>query len=382
MRVLFLIRSLTQGGAERQLATLAAGLVARGHDVDVAVLYGGGALESDLVQAGVRVHPLGKRGPWDLVAPLVRLDAALRRTRPHILHSYLDVANVVAALARLRHRRLCVVWGLRASDLDLAHYGLGWRIGFRLEQMLSGIPHVTLVNSEAGRRYRREHGFRGRLLVVPNGIDTDWFCPDVAGRARSRAAWGWGDAPVVGHVARVDPMKDHETFLRAAAVVQRHVPRAYWVSVGDAAPAARQELERLAADLGLEGRVVWLGPQRDMASLYPAFDVLVSSSAFGEGFPNVLGEAMASGVPCVATDVGDSAHIVAETGTIVPPRNPAALAEGILAMLKLAPEERAKLGEAARHRIVTMYGERMLIDRTEDILASLLRGDQRPATES
>jgi glycosyltransferase involved in cell wall biosynthesis len=183
--------------------------------------------------------------------------------------------------------------------------------------------------------------------------------PDVAAlaepRRRLRASVGIGDdAPVVGLVGRFDPLKDHRTFLRAAGIIARARPDVRFMLVGRGVDDGNAELAAWIRELQLDGRVALLGERRDIAACYAAMDVFCLSSIH-EAFPNVVAEAMATGVPCVVTDAGDAASIVGETGRVVPPRNPERLGAALSAVLSMPAEERRALGAAARRRIETTF---------------------------
>jgi glycosyltransferase involved in cell wall biosynthesis len=199
---------------------------------------------------------------------------------------------------------------------------------------------------------------------VPNGFDTLRLHPDPAAGARLRATLGIPEtAFIIGHVARLDPMKDHATFLAAASLVATAQDRARFVIVG-------KDTESLAPDVaryGLSQKVHLLGERDDIASLMPGFDLFCLSSAFGEGFPTVLGEALACGVPCVSTDVGDAARIVDSCGRIVPPGQAAALAAALIEMATLAPESLAALRRTSRQRIETTFSLAHIVQRYEQI---------------
>jgi glycosyltransferase involved in cell wall biosynthesis len=266
-----------------------------------------------------------------------------------------------------------VVWGLRASDLDFTKYA--WPLGalFRLGAWLSPLADVLVVNSEAGRRFHAARGYAtGRMVVIPNGIDTERFRPDAASGAAARAAWGVPEgASLVGLVARVDPMKGHEVFLRAAARLARELPRMWFACVGGGADADVARLRATAAELGIDDRVVWAGAVEDVRGAYAALEVATSASLFGEGFSNVVGEAMACGVPCVVTDVGDSAAIVGETGEVVAPGDIEGLVSAWRELLGQPAEERREIGRRARERIETEFSVERLVRRTEGALYRL-----------
>lgn len=367
MTLFFLIRSLDPGGAERQLVALANGLATRGHAVHVAVFYSGGILENDLV--GPTLHPLNKSGRWDAFGFLLRLARLVRSIRPHVAHGYLGGANLALSLTAPLHR-VPVVWGVRASNMDLARYGLLHHAHFRLERLFSRSPAAIIYNSEAGRAHCEHLGFPHALgTVIENGIDTDRFQPDSEAGAALRREWNVpADALLVGLPARIDPMKDHEAFLRAAALVAGKRPDAHFVCIGGGDPALADRLRALAAELGIADRVIWAGSRSDMDSVYSALDLCCLSSAFGEGFPNVLGEAMACSVPCVATEVGDAARVLGDLGVSVPLRDPAALAGGIVAMQGRLETEGESLKRACRERMKTRFGLARMVERSESLL--------------
>jgi glycosyltransferase involved in cell wall biosynthesis len=363
--ILFLSRSLERGGAERQLVVLATALARRGHTVAVVVFYGGGALEAELAIAGVRCIPLNKRGRWDVLPFLFRLGKLLRAERPSLLLSYLSVPNLLATLLKPLLPETRLVWGVRASRLDWACYDKLSYLSWWLECRLSRFADLIIANSRAGRDHAIASGFPAdRIRVVANGIDTQRFRPDPAMREQVRGQWGiLNNEILVGLVARLDPAKDHATFLRAAALVTQSRPDVRFVCVGDGAPVLLAEFVQLADSLGLAGRLIWAGARGDMAAVYSAMDIAVSSSR-SEGFSNVIAEAMACEIPCVVTDVGDSAWLVEAPRQVVPASEPKALAEALLRLIELPDERRTELGRAARARITTEFGVEALVNRT------------------
>ncbi len=367
---LFLARSLDRGGAERQLVVLSKGLVSRGHAVSVAVFFSGGAYESELAGAGVRVIQLRKKGRWDVLPFLSRLAHLLRKERPAVLHSYLGVPNILATVLKPLVPGTRIVWGVRASDMDLSRYDWLSRLAYSLECRLAHFADLIIANSHAGAIYAIKNGFPSkRIVVIPNGIDTQHFRFDPQGRERLRAEWHVReDALLIGLVARIDPMKDHAMFLQAANLLAAQYPRLRFVCVGNGAPDYSEHLKQIAIALGLRERMIWAGALDDMAAVYSALDIFCSSSAYGEGFSNTIGEAMACSVPCVVTDVGDSALIVGDTGSIVPPGDHSALAAAIGRLIDLPPKERQGLGEACRARVVSEFGMARLVQCTEQAL--------------
>lgn len=363
--VVLLIRSLEYGGAERQVVELARGLWARGRRVVVGVFYGGGPLEAEVRAAGVPLVALGKRGRWDVAGPLFRLTRLLRTERPVALYTFLLGPSLFSIPARV-FAPTRIVWGIRGSEIDWAHQDRFVRGAFRASRWLTWSAGAIIANSQAGIDYYRAVGYPAeRIVRIPNGFDTERFRPDPAAGAAVRAEWGIApDEVLIGVTARFHPHKDHRTFLHAAARIAAVRRDVRFVCIGAGDRAYRAGLIRLSRELGLGDRILWPEARSDMRAVYNAFDLLVSSS-WSEGLSNALGEAMACGVPCVATDVGDSAWLVGDPEAVVPPRDPGALAD---ACLRRLAADRDAIGRAARERIVTGFSRARMVEATEAVL--------------
>jgi glycosyltransferase involved in cell wall biosynthesis len=373
MRISFVAHSLRPGGTERQLVTLASGLAKEGHDVLVVVFRGTVVFEPELRGAGIRLHQIDRHAHWYRPAGLWNLVGVLRSWNPDVVHSYLVEPNLIVAVLRplLRHARL--VWGVRGADVEEA---LDARSRATLTATIpfSRVPDVIIVNSEAGRRHHSGRGYPERkMVVVPNGIDTDYYRPDPAGRRRVRDELGVPpESPLVGLVARLDPLKDHGTFLDAAAAVCEKEPDVRFVCVGGGPAPVRAQLEAFTSERGIRERVHWLGERSDLPAVYSALDVNCLSS-LSEGFPNAVAEAMACGTPCVVTDVGDAARIVDGVGNIVARRSPTDLAEGISKLLARQAAEGEELSNQVRSRVVEEYSVSRLVERTVEVLEEIKR---------
>lgn len=362
MRIMFLIRSLGQGGAERQLVVLAGELLRRGHQVSVAVFYGDGPLRADLQAAGVPVHDLHKGGRWDVVPFLWRLWRLIGRERPHVVHGYMPISDILAGLVCLLSPGTRAVYGVRASDIDLSRYDWLSAAVYGIEARLGRLAKAVICNSQAGRDAVIKRGMAAHLChVIPNGIDTRRFCLDRAKGDGLRQRWGGDQGPIIGMVARLDPVKGHEVFVQAAARAAQSDPSLRFVCIGGGAAADMERLQAQARDLGVF--IQWEDNHRDTPAVYNALDVLVQPS-LSEGFSNVLAEGMACGLPCIATDVGDSAAILGGHGILVPPGDAEALAQAILSSPK------APLPQAAAH-MEANFSVATLGRRTEEILAAV-----------
>ena len=362
LRLAFLIRDLGFGGAQRQLIALAARLPKDQFDLAVVHFYGGG-LASDLAAAGVKTILVGKKSRWDLIGFVGRLRRRLAEFQPDVVHGYLAESNLMALMLRPWCGHPKVVWGLRDSHSDGDHWGVLGRLSAWLNQALAHRADLIIANSHAGRAYYTQRGHPlEKTIVISNGIDTERFVPG------EKTA----DEFVIGHVARLHPMKDHETFLRALPEVLNALPNArddLMGSSGDAAYAER--MKSLGSELGIAGRVSWLPAQSAMEQVYPKLGVVVSTSSFGEGFSNVLGEAMSCGIPAIASDVGDSALILGDCGKVFPRGSSAELAQHLIELGSQSAAERAALSRRCRQRIVENFSMANLVSKTSTALRAL-----------
>lgn len=366
IEIAFLIRSLNYGGAERQLITLVKALDKRKFNITVLYFYSGGALEKDLQDSGINLICLEKRDRWDVGGFCWRLVRHLKRINPNVLYGFMGTSNLLTIFLKIFLPSTRMLWGVRASNVDLSRYDWLFRLIFKLECLFSRLADLIVVNSYAGQAYHLAHGFPAyKMVVIPNGIDTERFKPDKEARARVRAEWDIAeDTILIGLVGRLDPLKDHPTFLKAAALLCQELENLRFVCVGSGLESYANELYSLSEEFGISNKVIWAGARTDMPAVHNSLDIAASSS-YTEGFPNVIGEAMACGVPCVVTDVGDSAWIVGDTGVVVGKQNPEALALGWVACLE---RERSVLGLKARSRIVENFSVKQLVKQTEEVL--------------
>jgi len=365
-KVMFLTRSLGYGGAERQMVALAQGLQRHGHSISVANFYSGGPLGRELPNSGILMYDLGKWGRWDIVGFLFRLALLLRREHPDVLHSYQVVPNLLTIILKPLFPGVRMIWGVRTGDMDLSEYDWFVRLTFRLSCYLAHFADLIIVNSRSGMKYHRRRGYpEGKMAVVPNGIDTTLFYPDLSERQRVRAEWGVkGDEKLVGLVARLDPVKNHPTFLEAAAILSRETENIRFVCVGNGGEGYKRRLLGMARDLKIESRLIWCDSRDDVRAVYNALD-LACSCSHGEGFSNVVAEAMACGVPCIVTDAGDSAWIVGDTGEVVNPRDPRDVSRGIRSILA---GDNKRDPARIRGRISHVFSLDRMVEQTERLL--------------
>jgi len=353
IKLTHIITGLNTGGAERALYNLLNGGLSDRFDNCVISLLDEGTIGSQIKALGVPVISLGmKRGLLSFPV-LKKLREEICNRQPDLIQGWMYHGNLVATLARsMCSKKTAVVWNVRHSLYDLAHEKVMTRQVIRANRFFSKSVDTLLYNSQVSRQQHEIFGFRGnRGQVIPNGIDLQkfCFCEESRNRLRSDLAIPL-DALVVGHIARYHPMKDHANFLRAAVALTSSYPDTNFILSGRDILPNNIELTCLIPDT-LRDRFHLLGERTDVHDLMSAMDIVASSSSYGEAFPNVVGEAMASSLSCVVTDIGDSAYIVGETGVVVPPRDNYAFATGIESLLALSLLERQELGEQARQRI-------------------------------
>lgn len=381
--VCHLITGLDTGGAEMMLLKLFAPLRARGFESRVISLTDTGALGHRMQALGVSVTALGMRPGRPTPKGLMRLIRAVRASHPALLQGWMYHGNLAASLVgHFSCPGVPVAWNIRQTvyNLNLEKSLTRWVI--RVGAWASRSPSVVLYNSRLARTQHEALGYEQvRGQVIPNGFPLDQFTPSSeASRNLTRAKLGLTAGQVaVGLFARVHPMKDHGNFFAAARQLVALNDRFTFVLAGAGADELNQDIAAWVAQHHLTGRVRLLGEQTDMAALLAAMDIVVLSSSHGEGFPNVLGEAMACGVPCVATDVGDCAHIMGDAGRVVPPRNPDALARAIGELAVLNEQSRRALGRNGRAIVEAKYSLERVADDYATLYRALINSVQQPA---
>jgi glycosyltransferase involved in cell wall biosynthesis len=355
INVVHIISDLSVGGAEMMLFNLLSRADARRFKPAVISLGKRSKLDARIEDLNIPVYNLGMR-PATIPSPaqVWRLLAVMRRLKADLIQGWMYHGSLAAHLSRFTvARRTPVIWSIHSCNNDLTLEKRLTSAVIRMCARLSSRPEKILYVSQASRRQHEAMGYCAeKSHVITNGFDTAQFSPSVEARAALRAELGLrADQFLIGLVGRFHPMKDHLNFLRAAALMSSDNGAPQFVLAGREVDGDNHALGRLLAKSGLEGRVHLLGERGDTHTLIAALDVCSLSSSYGESFPLVVGEAMACGVPCVVTDLGDAAMLVGDTGLVVPPRNPEALARAWRELIRLGPDGRAQLGEAARERV-------------------------------
>jgi glycosyltransferase involved in cell wall biosynthesis len=362
LRVMHVITDLDVGGAESMLVSIATNRFTPDLEQNVVSLLSDGVQLSRLRAGGIPTTELGLTRAWPNPLEILRFARLIRAVRPDVIQGWLyhgDIAALAALTLSGRRRKTVLAWGLRGSNIDFSLYSLKLRMVAAAWPLLSRLPDVVIANSYKGLDAHRTFGYAPpRAEVIHNGVDIERFKPDPAAHVDVRRQLGIGeDEVLVAHVARKDPMKDHATFVAAMG----KLPHVRALAIG-----AGTELLRTPPN------VLCLGLRDDVPRLLTAANVIVSSSAFGEGFSNAITEGMATALTPVSTDVGDARIIVDDVGIVVPPRDADALAEGIRRIVEAPAAERNERGARARARVVENFSLERAARRFADLYHELV----------
>jgi len=379
MRIVFIITGLSTGGAEMMLFKVLERLDRRRFEPHVISLTTLGELATRIASLGIPVDAVGMKPGLPGPLGFIRLVQILKRLDPEVVHTWMYHADLLGGLAARLAGVSAVGWCIRNSDLDKDKTKVSTRAVVGLCASLSKwVPTRILSCSERARQVHEACGYAAeKMVVVPNGFDLTRFKPDMRARHQIRTELGITDqTPLVGLIGRFDPQKNHAGFFEAAGELYRHMPKVHLVLAGHGIDQNNVALMQIVTQAGVLSNTHLLGLRSDMPSLMASLDVLASSSSYGEAFPNVLGEAMACGVPCVVTDVGDSASIVGDTGRSVAPGDMTGLAVALQEVLGLSPSEKAALGERARDRVAGYFEIGRVVQKYEEFYETLLASTQ------
>lgn len=364
------ITGLKIGGAEISLLKLVSNLSKERFSNEVVSLTDAGPVAKRLQDVGVKVRALGmRRGSANPIAVL-KLARLLRKARPNVVQTWMYHADLIGGVAAKLTGRYPVIWNIRQSNLDPARSKRTtvWttKTCARLSRCL---PERIVCCAESARRIHIDLGYAGeRMVVIPNGVELDLFKPDPRTRATARAELGIDERTIlIGLVARFDPQKDHETFIKAGSMLHKEFSDVRFLLCGPGIVRENEQLMQWLQSNGIADRCITLGERSDIPRLMTALDIATSSSAYGEGFPNAIGEAMACGVPCVVTDVGDSSLLIGDPGRVVPPRRPESLAAAWRKVLSMDKAVRAEVGQAARRRMEHQFDIVAITRRYEEL---------------
>lgn len=368
--------SLDMGGAQAMLVKLIeAGAGCDRNDSSVMSLMRPGVMLPALREAGCPVYSLGmKRG---LVGPLglIRLLRITARVSPDVIQGWMYHGNLAASVVGFAQGpHVPVVWNVRHSLSDPMLETRATRRLLALSARMSRSTAAIIYNSQVAAREHEAIGFASdRATYIPNGFDCDYYKPDRNRVAYLRNLFGIPeDVTVVALIARLHPMKDHAMLVSAVARARATGCKLHLLMVGTDLDKPPPALAKLIAESLPENCVTLVSERTDVADWLPGVDVVALSSAWGEAFPNILGEAMACGIPCVATDIGDCKSILGETGLTVPARNIEAMAAALGLITALGEAGRASMGAAARERVLSRFEIRQVTLQYRRLYAAVL----------
>ena len=356
-RVIHIITDLDTGGAEMMLYKLLTSLHNEAVNFLVVSLINRGNIAERIEALGIKVETLDlKQGQRPRLKTIKKLNKIMQAYDPDVVQGWMYHGNIAAAIAfflyRPMQKKVKLFWNIRQTLYDLNNEKKQTRWLIILGRWLSFLPRIIIYNSTLSLQQHNDVGYtEKKAKLIPNGFDLGKFSSNQAYYQEFRKELGVSkDVLLIGHISRLHPMKDHTTLLKAINRVTKEVnssegvQKVLFVLVGYG----------VSINLSTNADIRFLGERSDIPRIMSALDVLVSSSAWGEGFPNVIGEAMASEVPCVVTDVGDSAHIVGKYGKVCPVGDDQCIAESLLQFIK-NEKQRKIAGQQSRKRIKKYY---------------------------
>jgi glycosyltransferase involved in cell wall biosynthesis len=376
LKIAHIITGLATGGAERSLYNLLHGGIAKHFNCQVICLGNEGHVGDQIRDLSVPVTNLDMSVGRPSFAKVQKMCGIIREFRPDLIQGWMYHGNLAASLLCFlgTGRRSSLVWSIRCSLYDLRHEKLTTQMVIRLNKIFSSFPDALLYNSRLSRNQHEAFGYNSlNGQVIPNGIDVKGFSFSSALRQKVRSKLCIPeDAKVIGHVARLHPMKDHSLFLKVAVDLAQRYLGTQFILCGQGISFSNSVLGKLVP-LEIRDRFHLLDERSDVSEIMCAMDIFCLSSAWGEGFPNVIGEAMAIGLPCVATDVGDSSIIIGKTGIVVPPCNEEALLSGIESLIAMPNEGRRALSASAQARINANYTLGKIVEKYVILYEKLIK---------
>jgi glycosyltransferase involved in cell wall biosynthesis len=378
VKILHVITGLTAGGAERMLYNVISNINKLKFKPVVVSLMDTGIWGDRIEALGIPVHTIGMPSGKPTPAGFWRFINLVRQIKPDLIQGWMYHGNLAAQLAGIvTLKSVPVLWNIRHSLYSLSEEKLSSAAVIKILTPLSSFPKKILYNSQIGSIQHEKFGYQGnKTLIIPNGFDTEIFKPSFESRISVRKELFLNeDTILIGRISRYDRMKDFPNFLHAAALLLKEYPSVHFLLAGDQVNWENQMLHQLIHQLGITKHVHLLGERLDIPRLTASLDIASSSSAYGEAFPNIIGEAMACSVPCVVTDVGDSAWILSNTGKVVPSRDSNALANAWKELVTLDVEGRKALGDLARTRIIENFSLESVVAQYESLYESVLTID-------
>ena len=373
--LLYIITGLSTGGAERMLCNLLSKINRERFSPVVVSLMDHGSVGNRIAALGIPVYAIGMKTGKPTAAATWRLIHLVRQLQPDLIQGWMYHGNLAAQFANaFLAKKIPVLWSIHHSIFSLNSEKKMTIAIIKLGAQISKWPSNIIFVSQTSKLQHATLGyFSKNTCVIPNGFDTSIFIPSSEARLTIRSELGLpANSFLIGLFARYHPMKDHANFLQSAALILKANPGIHFLMAGPQVNQKNPTLHQLIQKLEISNHIHLLEERNDMPRLTAALDISSSASAYGEAFPLILGEAMSCGVPCVATNVGDSGWIVGNTGRVVPPRNPEALANAWQELINIGSKGRQALGKAARDRIIECFALDSVVNQYEKLYENLL----------
>ena len=352
LKITHIITGLNTGGAEWMLYKLLANMDKTQFNCHVISLTTAGTMGGKIEALGLTVTCLGMKSGLPDPIRFYRLTRLLKQQSPDLVQTWLYHADLLGGLAA-KLRGIPVIWNIRHSNLETKLNKRHTLLTVKLCAKLSHkIPKAILCNSQRSIKTHQQAGYKhGLFHLIGNGFDLDQYKPNPQAKTKLCHQLGLTSAAkIVGLVARFDAQKNHQGFIKAAEQIIKQRNDVYFALIGQGVDEENQQLVQWINATGYQDYFFLFGERSNISELTAGFTVACSSS-FGEGFPNSIGEAMASGIPCVVTDVGDCAHLVGECGMVVAVNDNNGFAKAIQSLLELPSTEYQQLSQQARQRI-------------------------------
>lgn len=370
MKILYIISGLSTGGAEMMLYKLLSDIDRDIFEPVVISLTDYGSLGNNIKNFNIPVYKMEMKAGFPNPFKVWRFIKLMRKINPELIQGWMYHGNLAALFVRwVLPNYVPLLWNIRHTPDDLKKEKHLTALVIRLGAKFSSHPDRIIYNSNVSEQKHELLGYDNKnKSIIPNGFNCEQFKPFNNAKSKLRHSLGLKkDTLLIGLVARYHIMKDHITFLQSAGRLIMMYPNVHFILVGYGVDKNNHLLIKMIEDLKLTGKVHLLGEHEEIAELTAGLDIASSSSSWGESFSNAIGEAMACGIPCVVTDVGNSALIVGDTGIVIKPRDEKALTKAWVALIELGSEGRARLGRSARQRVIEHFSIDIVVKQYEDL---------------
>lgn len=378
IKVAFVITGLNTGGAEMMLYKFLTRIDRKKYSPTVIAMIEGGIFVERIQALDIPVYNLGMQPGIPTPQALLKLKKLLKEIQPDLIQGWMYHANLIAQLANtLSTRKVPVLWSIHHSIASLKAEKSSLAATIKLTALLSKHIDKVIFSAEKGKNQHLKIGYYAdNAVAISDNFDISKYKPTSEPQLNLRQSLNLPEESIlIGSIARYHLMKDHAGLLNAAALIVKDYPNLHFILVGPNVDQQNTVLTQQIEQLGITNQVHLLGERQDIPAIMNSLDIFTTSSAYGESFPNVLGEAMSCQIPCVSTDVGDSEAIVGDTGVVVPAKDPQALAAAWRKLIVLGEDGRKDLGQQARNRIETHFnldGSNSFVRKYETIYDQVL----------